>query len=106
MLLPGGTLDTLLFRRALSLLIASRLLGALRLPVLILPLLLLGVLLPLLSMLLFRFGLLVLALFLCGVVLLFALLLVLCISRSSDSEKQGQKNCAGDSKSLHSLLPH
>ena len=63
---------------------------------LVLPLLLLGVLLVL-----FRFGSLVLTLLLLGMVLFFALLLVLCVSRSSDSEKQRQNGCAGDSNRVH-----
>jgi len=49
-------------------------------------------------MLLFGLSLLVLALLLLGMVLLFPVLLLLCVSRSSDSEKQGQNGCAGDSE--------
>ncbi len=116
MLLPGTPLDTIPFLCAPWLFVAS-LLGVLWLPalvlqmlslrvlfrlVLILPLLLLGVLwlplpclwLPLwLSMLLFRLGLFMLALLLLGLVLrftlvvLFALLLMLCVDRSSHSEE-------------------
>lgn len=64
--------------------------GVLRLRVVLLPLRLLRVLLRplLLCMVLFGPGLLVLALFLFGMVLLFALLLPLCVSGSSDSESQ------------------
>lgn len=69
-------------------------------------LLLLLCLLLLSSMLLFRLGLLVLALLLCGMVLLFALLLMLSVNRSSESEKQRQKGCAGDSNYLHKCYLH
>ncbi len=55
----------------------------------------------LLSMLRFGLGFLVLALLLLGMVLLFALLLVLCVRRSSDSEKQRQNGCAGDTNHFH-----
>jgi hypothetical protein len=65
------------------------------LPVLILP----GLLR--LSMLLFGLGLLVLALLLFGMAFLFVLLLLLCVGRSSDSEKQGQGRCADDSSYFH-----
>jgi hypothetical protein len=105
----------------LVLFLSLLLLGVLLLLVLLLSLLLLGVplllsplwlllllLCPLLlsSMLLFRLGLLVLALLLCGMVLLFALLLMLCVSRSSECEKQRQKGCAGDSNPLHKCYLH
>src|SRR5229473_2982144 len=79
MLLPGSLLDTLLFVRALGTLIASLLL----------------------SMLLLGLGLLVLALLLLGMVLLCALLVLLFIRRSGDSEKQRQNGCAGDSNYFH-----
>jgi len=102
-------------------LVLPLLLSALLLPILALPLLLLGVLLPvlllprrllsvllllfglplLLSMLRFGLGLRVLALLLLGMVLLLALLLMLCVSRSGDSEKQGQNGCANDLKCVH-----
>ena len=62
-------------------------------------LLLLGLTL-LLSMLLLWLGLFVLVLLL-RMVLLFALLLALGVRRSSDSEKQRQYGCAGDSKYFH-----
>jgi len=83
------------------------LLRVLLLVVLILPLLLrvLWLLLLLLtlrlSMLLFGLGLLVLALLLLGMVLFCALLVLLCVRRSSDTEKQRQNGCAGDSNYFH-----
>jgi hypothetical protein len=107
-------MDALLFLRALRMfmapllsvlltivLILPLLLSMLGPIVLVLPLLLLSVLLRLLSMLLGGFGLLVLTLLLLGVVLLFALLLVLCVSRSSDSEKQRQDGFAGEANCVH-----
>jgi len=66
--------------------------------------LLLGMLL-LLSMLLFGLGLLGLGLLL-GMVLLIALLVVLCIRRSSNSEKQRQNGCAGNSNYSHRCYLH
>ena len=75
------------------------LLGMLLLFVLVLLLLPLS-LLWLLSILLFGLGLFVLALLLFGMVLLFALLPLLCIRRSGDSEKQRQNGCA-DSNYFH-----
>ena len=126
MLLPRAPLDTLLFLSALRPLNAP-LLRVLLPVVLDLPLLLLSVLLPvalilpllllsvlllplfrlplLLSMLLRGPGLLVPALLL-GMVLLFALLFVLWVSRSSDSEKQRQSRCADDSNYLHKCYLH
>src|SRR5216684_9291273 len=123
MLLPGSLLDTLLFVRALGTLIASLLLGVLLLGVLLLVVLVLTLLLLRmlllsrllllsgllwlllltlrLSMLLLGLGLLVLALLLLGMVLLCALLVLLCIRRSGDSEKQRQNGCAGDSNYFH-----
>jgi hypothetical protein len=98
LLLPLRSLGMLLL---LVLVLPLLLLSMLLLLVLVLPLLLLSVRLWLLSMLLGGFGLLVLALLLLGVVLLFPLLLVLCTSRSSDSEKQRQNGCAGDANSVH-----
>jgi hypothetical protein len=59
----------------------------------------------LLSMLPFGLSLLVLALLLRGMVLLFALLLVLRVSGGSDSEKQRQNGCASDSYYFHTVLP-
>jgi hypothetical protein len=63
-------------------------------------------LLLLLGMLLLGLGLLGLALLLFGMILLFTLLLVLCISRNSDSEKQRQNGCAGDSDAFHRCYLH
>jgi hypothetical protein len=123
-LLPVVLVLSLLLLGVLSLLVlllSLFLLGVLSLLVLLLSLLLLGVLLLLSplwllllllcllllsSMLLFRLGLLVLALLLCGMVLLFALLLMLCVNRSSESEKQRQKGCARDSNYLHKCYLH
>jgi hypothetical protein len=159
MLLPGSLLDTLLFLRALGLLIAPLLLGVLLLVVLVLPLLLLGPLLLIvlvlallllgvlllivlvLALLLLGVLLLVvlvltllllsvllllrvlwlllrmlwlllrvlwlllltlwLSMLLLGMVLLRALLILLCVRGSSDSEKQRQNGCAGDSNYFH-----
>ena len=42
-----------------------------------------------------------LSMLLLGMVLLCALLLLLCIRRSRDSEKQRQNGCAGDSNCFH-----
>jgi hypothetical protein len=39
-------------------------------------------------------------------VLLFALLLMLCVSRSSDAEKQRQSRCADDSNYFHKCCLH
>jgi hypothetical protein len=84
-------------------------LGMLLPVVLVLPLLLLSMLLPVvlvlslllrLRMMLFVPGLFVPALSLFGVVLAFALL-VLCVGRNSDSEKQQQNRCAGDPNYSH-----
>ena len=63
-------------------------------------------LLLLLSMLLFRLGLLRFSLLsrlglLVRLALFFALFLLLCVARSSDSEKQRQNRCAGDSNYFH-----
>src|SRR6478735_6581878 len=131
MLLPDAVLHALLLRRApiivpplggacvpvvpvLALLLLSVLL--LVVPVLALLLLvmldLLAVLLPgtlralglrlrFLSMLLFRFALLMPALLLFGVVLLVAVLFVLGVGRCSDSEKQGQNGRAGNCDHFH-----
>jgi hypothetical protein len=84
------------------------LLSALLLVVLVLPLLLLSALLLvvlvlplLLSVLLFGLGLLLPALLLFGMVFLVAPLLLLCVGRSSDSEKQTQDGCAGESNYFH-----
>src|SRR5579864_5219581 len=65
-------------------------------------LLLLVLICPLLlsMLLLLGFGLLMLVLLLFGMVLLLVLLLVLRVSRS-DSEKQRQNSCAGDSNKFH-----
>ena len=134
MLLPGTSLDALLFLSALVLFMAPLLLNDLPLSVLVLtllllsllrlslvlfmaPLLLSDLLLPvlvllslllnllglplLLSTLLCWPGLLVRVLLLFGMVLLFALLLLLCAGRSSDSQKQRQDSCAGDSNCFH-----
>ena len=73
-----------------------RLLSMLLLVVLLLPWRLLSVLL-----LLFRFGLVVLALLLLRMILFFALLLLLCIGRSRNSEKQRKNGCAGNSNYSH-----
>ena len=91
-------------------LVLSRLLLSMLLPItLVLPLLLLSMLLPialvlpllLLSVLLLGSGLLVLTLLLLGMVLFFVL--VLCVSRRSDSEKQRQNGCTGDINCVHVL---
>ena len=95
MLLPSAPLHALLFLGALGSFIAPLLLGLLLPIVLVLPLLLLSMLL-LLSTLLWLSVLLWLSMLLLGMVLLCALLLVLCVSRSSDSEKQRENGCAGD----------
>jgi hypothetical protein len=104
-LVPPLLLGMLLLVVAVLALLLLRML----LVVLVLPLLLLGVLFRLLllgrlPLLLFGLGLLVLALLL-GMVLLCALLLLLCVCRSSDSEKQRQNGCAGYSNHFHRVLP-
>ena len=77
------------------LVLASLLLGMLLgLSVLVLALLLLGTLL-------FGFGLLLITLLLLGMVLLFSLLVMLCVSRSSDSKKQRQNGRAADPNCVH-----
>ena len=83
------------------LLLSLLLLLVLVLPLLLLSMLLLLVVLPLLLMLRFGLGLLVFALLLLGMILLFALLLLLCADRSSDSEKEGQNGGTGDSTYFH-----
>ncbi len=107
MLLPGASLNLLLYPGLLLvmlvlLLLLLRLLLIMLVLLLVSMLLLLGVLLLLgfLSMLRAGFALLVPALLL-SMVLLFALLFVLSVSRSGDSEKQGQNGCAGDSDYFH-----
>ena len=59
----------------------------------------------LLGMLLVGLTLVLLALCLCRMVLLFALLLLFRVGSSSDSEKQRQDGCAGDSNHFHKVLP-
>ena len=78
------------------LLIVPVLLRLLRVLLLAVPVLLLR----LLSML-FRFALLVLTLLLLGMVLFFVLLLVLCIARTRDYDKQRKNGCGGNSKYFH-----
>src|SRR6266568_882511 len=105
LLLPVLVLPLLLLGAILlpALIVPLLLLGVLLLPALVLPLLLLGTLrvplprgrLPLLlSMLWVGLGLLVPALLLFGMAFLLVLLLLLCVHRSSYSEKQRQSCCA------------
>lgn len=130
MLLPGAVLHALLLRRAsiitpplggacvplvpvLALLLLSVLLLVVPLLALLLVVLdLLAVLLPgtlrvldlrlrFLSMLLFRFALLMPARLLFGVVLLVTVLIVLGVGRCSDSENQGQNGRAGNCDHFH-----
>ena len=117
MLLPVVLVLSLLLLSVLSLLLLFLLLGTplllsmlclLLLFLLLSMLLLLSVLWLLLLFLLLRtllFGLGLLALLL-GMVLLFALLRVLCVSRSSDSEEQRQNGRAGESNYLHRCCLH
>jgi hypothetical protein len=62
--------------------------------------------LPLPLIVLFGFGLPVLASFVLRTVLLIPLLLVLRVGRSSHSEKQTQNGCAGDSNYFHRCYLH
>lgn len=60
----------------------------------------------LLSMLLFGLGLLLLALSSFGMVLILAALVMLCVSRSSDSKRHRQNGCAGDCNYFHTSYLH
>jgi hypothetical protein len=59
----------------------------------------------LLAMLRFGLCLLVLVLLLVGVTILFVFLIVLCVYRGSNPEKQSQYGCADDSSCLHIVVP-
>lgn len=97
--------------RGLLVVTLGLLLPVLRSLLVMLGLLLVPVLGPLLAMLvlllllttLFRPALLMSALL--RMILFLALLLVLCVSRSGDSEKQGENGCAGDSNYFHLCYP-
>jgi hypothetical protein len=112
MLLPGALLDAPLSRRALwwlmlstllplllnMLLLGLLLLSTLLLVMLVLPLLLLCALCLLLLLGWLSF---LLSMLRVGLGLLFAVLLLLCEGRSSDSKKQRQDGCAGDPNYFH-----
>jgi hypothetical protein len=93
-----GLLGLVFLRRSLSLLLSLLVWLALLLGTLLFGLGLLG-------LALLGFALLMLALLLFGTVLLFVVLLLLRVRRTTDSEKQRQNGCAGDSNNFHGYYP-